>query len=112
MCDANNSTVWDGINVQSGCLTVNGFLCDSYSPKPVIEQPSYGFAIMNGTQNYCKCFQLTWRSGAATGKQTVTQASNGFDLTGGLEATDMVILSSGGGHGPKDAGCNKQYGTA
>jgi hypothetical protein len=65
---------------------------------------------MNGAHNCCKCFQLTWRNGAAADKKMIVQAINGFDVTGDLKASDMVILSPGGGHGPNEAGCKKQYG--
>jgi len=40
----------------------------------------------------------------------IVQAINGFDVTGDLKVSDMVILSPGGGHGPNEAGCKKQYG--
>lgn len=110
VCDAGNNPVWDGLNTQSGCASGNGYLCDLYSPTPVTEELSYGFAILNGAHNCCKCFQLTWRNGAAAGKQMIVQSINGFDLTGDLKSNDIVILSPGGGHGPNEAGCKKQYG--
>ena len=110
VCDINNNPVRDGLNTQSGCQAGNGYLCDLYAPTPVTDELSYGFATMNGANNCCKCFQLTWRNGAAAGKQMIVQAINGFDLTGDLKSSDMVILSPGGGHGPNEAGCKKQYG--
>ncbi|KAK0740098.1 hypothetical protein B0T18DRAFT_470620, partial [Schizothecium vesticola] len=40
----------------------------------------------------------------------IVQTINGFDVTGDLKASDMVILSPGGGYGPNEAGYKKQYG--
>ncbi len=71
---------------------------------------SYGFAIMAGVAHCCKCYKLTWTSGAAAGKQMVVQAINAATGTGSVTANDMVILTPGGGVGPHSKGCEKQYG--
>jgi hypothetical protein len=97
VCDASNNPVRNGLAIQSACQSGNGYLYDLYAPTPVTEELSYGFATINGANNCCKCFQLTWRSGAAAGKQMVVQAINNFDVTGDLKASDIVILSPGGG---------------
>ncbi len=41
----------------------------------------------------------------------VVQALNTFDPTGDVKASDVVILTPGGGSGPNEAGCRNQYGT-
>jgi hypothetical protein len=78
---------------------------------PVTDTLSYGFAVINGAANCCKCFQLTWTSGAARGKQMVVQAINLFEPSGDVKAGDVVVLTPGGGSGPNEVGCRAQYGT-
>lgn len=111
VCDVNNRPLGNGLNIETGCSGGRGFLCDSYAPVPVTETLSYGFATMNGNGNCCKCFQLTWTSGNARGKQMIVQTINLFNPTGDVGANDIVILTPGGGNGPNDAGCRSQYGT-
>lgn len=53
------------------------YLCDTYSPWPVTETLSYGFAIMRNKANCCKCYELVWRSGTpAAGKRMQVQVIN------------------------------------
>ncbi|KAM7206399.1 glycoside hydrolase [Naviculisporaceae sp. PSN 640] len=112
VCDINNNPLRDGLSATTGCSTGGvGYLCDTYSPIPVSDNLSYGFAIAGPTSSCCKCYQLTWTSGNARGKQMVVQAINSFGTpTGDLKANDLIILSPGGGSGPNDAGCRNQYG--
>ncbi len=112
MCDINNNPLANPLTAESGCQgSGKGFLCDSYAPVPVADNLSYGFAVVNGAGNCCKCFQLTWTSGAARGKQMVVQAINTFEPSGDVKAGDVVVLTPGGGSGPNEAGCRNQYGT-
>ena len=112
VCNINNQAVNNGLSVNSGCQSGGtGFLCDAYAPTPVTDDLSYGFATMSGTGNCCKCFQLTWTSGNARGKQMVVQNINLFEGSGDVKAGDIVILTPGGGNGPNEAGCRGQYGT-
>jgi len=69
-----------------------------------------GFAIIVGENNSCcKCYKLTWTSGAARNKQMIVQIINKAPV-GNLKANDMIILTPGGGAGPNEAGCRTQYG--
>ncbi|KAK5655219.1 hypothetical protein OQA88_6118 [Cercophora sp. LCS_1] len=112
VCNINNQALNNGLNAASGCQSGGpAYLCDSYAPTPVTNDLAYGFATMNGHGNCCKCFQLTWTSGTARGKQMVVQAINNFDPSGDVQANDIVLLIPGGGSGPNEAGCRNQYGT-
>ncbi len=97
--------------IKSGCSGGAGFLCDSYSPTPVADDLSYGFAVKGSSGDCCKCFEMTWTSGNATGKRMVVQAINVAGTSGDVGADDIVVLTPGGGVGPNDAGCRAQYGT-
>ncbi|KAK0702099.1 glycoside hydrolase family 45 protein [Lasiosphaeria miniovina] len=113
VCDINNNPLAssNGLKAPSGCTTGGtGFLCDSYVPVPVSDKLSYGFATVGDAANCCKCYQLTWTSGAARGKQMVVQALNSFPPGADVKAADLVILTPGGGSGGNDAGCRNQYG--
>lgn len=119
-CDVNNNLLNGGGNAKSACdANANGtaYLCDAYQPTPTQDNFSYGFAAMPGN-NCCKCYQLTWTSGGAQGKQMVVQiinqATGGDDGKGNGEVRndDIVILTPGGGTGPYESGCLKQYGGA
>ncbi|KAK3377633.1 beta-1,4-endoglucanase [Podospora didyma] len=110
VCNINNGPLSNSLTAQSGCSGGAAYLCDSYMPVPATETMSYGFAIMNGNGNCCKCFQLTWTSGNAKGKSMVVQAINLFDATGDVKNGDIVILTPGGGSGPNEVGCRSQYG--
>jgi hypothetical protein len=93
---------------QSGCDMGNGFLCSDYQPRPVTDNLSYGFAVTNGVENCCKCFELEWTDGPAVGKKIQVQVIN----TGGEtnRGREFVILTPGGGVGPNPKGCNEQFG--
>ncbi|KAK0633829.1 RlpA-like double-psi beta-barrel-protein domain-containing protein-containing protein [Immersiella caudata] len=110
VCDVNNNPLGSALNIQSGCQSGTGYLCDLYVPTPVSDSLSYGFATMPAA-NCCKCFQLTWKSGNANGKQMVVQVVNNFEAgSNGLTNNDIVILTPGGGNGPNELGCRSQYG--
>lgn len=86
----------------------NAFLCSIYAPKPVSEDLSYGFAVTDGIDNCCKCFELTWAQGPAAGKRIQVQVINEGGET--KDGREFVILSPGGGVGPNEKGCTSQYG--
>jgi len=109
VCDINNNPLTKPLDTQSGCASGTGYLCDLYAPVPVSDELSYGFATMP-TANCCKCFQVTWKSGAAAGKQMIVQVVNNFNATKDLKSNDIVILTPGGGNGPNENGCRNQYG--
>ncbi len=113
VCDINNNELRDGLTAKSGCDDGGkGYLCNDYSPIPVAGNMSYGFAVMFGAEHCCRCYEVTWTSGAAAGKSMIVQAINtAGDPTGDLRAADMVIQTPGGGSGQNSAGCRNQYGT-
>ncbi|KAM7203935.1 glycoside hydrolase [Rhypophila sp. PSN 637] len=111
VCDINNNPLANGLSATTGCSSGIGYLCDTYVPVPVSDTLSYGFATVGPTASCCKCYQLTWTSGAAKGKQMVVQVINSFGSgTNDVKGNDMVILAPGGGAGPNEAGCRSQYG--
>jgi hypothetical protein len=63
-------------------------MCSDQSPWAVSDSLSYGYAATNiagGTEASwcCACYELTFTSGAASGKQMIVQATNtGGDLSG------------------------------
>lgn len=67
---------------------------------------------MGPTSACCKCYQLTWTSGNAKGKQMIVQSINSFGEAGSgdVKPSDIVIMTPGGGNGPNDSGCRNQYG--
>ncbi len=69
---------------------------------------SYGFAVTNGAENCCKCFELLWTDGYGAGKRMQVQAINEGGSTD--NGRDFIILTPGGGVGPNAGGCNSQYG--
>lgn len=127
MCDISSNVIRNnGASRTSGCDASVGnttapnqaaYLCNDYSPKAADEHISYGFAAMPGN-NCCKCYQLQWTSGAAQGKsmvvQVINQATGGDDGKGNgdVKDQDIVILTPGGGSGPYESGCRRQWGTA
>ncbi|KAK1750365.1 glycoside hydrolase [Echria macrotheca] len=112
VCDINNNELANGFNLDSGCKSGGkAYLCDDYSPTPVSDNTTYGFVTMAGNTNCCKCFQITWTSGAARGKTLIAQVVNNFEATDSLKSNDIVILTPGGGSGGNDGGCRSQYGT-
>jgi len=80
-------------------------------PRIADENLSYGFAVSLNQGDCCKCFQLTWTSGNAKGKQMVVQVLNLAKPDGDVGKNDLVILTPGGGSGPNESGCRNQYGT-
>ena len=101
-----------------GARSDDGFLCQDYSPIPVSEELSYGFAIqvggnLNGDNpNCCRCYEVEWLEGAAGDKdkrmivQTVYPGGEGGDVV----SDDLIILTPGGGLGPVGSACRAQYG--
>lgn len=113
VCDINNNPLGNGALATSGCEDGGtGYLCDTYTPVPVSDRLSYGFAVMMARDDCCKCYELTWTSGQAAGKQMVVQAINVGAPSGSVGARDVVVLTPGGGVGPNAAGCRHQYGTS
>ena len=115
MCgkDDNPLSRSQGQNEQSSCTRRsrgNGYLCSSYSPVPVSEDLSYGFAVTKGTENCCKCFELQWTDGPARDKRMQVQVINSGGSTD--NGRDFVILTPGGGVGPNKRGCRHQFGGA
>ncbi|KAK0625881.1 RlpA-like double-psi beta-barrel-protein domain-containing protein-containing protein [Immersiella caudata] len=102
----------DADRVASSCASSNagnGFLCSAYQARPVANDLSYGFAITDGIENCCKCFELTWTDGAAVGKRIQVQVINeGGSVQEGVR--QFIILTPGGGVGPNDKGCTEQWG--
>jgi hypothetical protein len=122
VCAVDNSPISNnqGNSRPSGCesnSTQAAYLCNDYSPKVGDDNLAYGFAAMPGN-NCCKCYQIFWTSGGANGKsmvvQVINQATGGEDGKGNgdVQNQDMVILTPGGGTGPYEQGCRKQWGAA
>ena len=113
-CDINNELLSDGSTATSGC-DENGkaYLCDDYSPKPVSENLSYGFAVLYDNESCCKCYRLTWTDGKAAGKSMIVQSINIFSETDKISVSrdDIVILTPGGGVWGSGSGCMSQYGS-
>ncbi|KAB5517449.1 RlpA-like double-psi beta-barrel-protein domain-containing protein-containing protein, partial [Coniochaeta sp. 2T2.1] len=92
------------------------FLCDSYQPQPVADDLSYGFAIkVSASQaednpDCCKCFDVQWLSGNAAGKRMIVQIVTPGGSGGDVKRDDLIILIPGGGLGPLNSGCPRQYG--
>jgi hypothetical protein len=81
---------------------------------PAADDLSYGFAVAPGN-NCCKCYDIFWLNGAASGKRMIVQVINWMpdSANGTLDPGrigDFAILSPGGGSGPNPQGCQKQYG--
>ncbi|KEZ39771.1 hypothetical protein SAPIO_CDS9734 [Scedosporium apiospermum] len=86
-----------------------GYLCSDYQPRPVAENLAYGFAITDGIENCCKCYELQWTEGPAAGKRMQVQVINeGGSVTDGRR--EFIILTPGGGVGPNAQGCESQFG--
>lgn len=115
VCDINDQPLSADLSasISSSCSESGGdsrgFLCSDYQPRPVSEDLAYGFAITDGSQNCCKCFELQWTEGSAAGKRMQVQIINeGGEVTNGRR--DFILLTPGGGVGPNQAGCNAQFG--
>lgn len=88
----------------------NGFLCSIYSPRPVSNTLSYAFAVTTNRTNCCKCFQLHWTDGPATGKSAIVQAINiDDDVPTIYPGQQFGILTAGGGGYNHPEGCLAQY---
>lgn len=103
----------------NGCSTGGtAYLCDSYQPVPVADDLSYGFAIQvsdnqrEDNPNCCKCYEVNWLSGNAVGKTMVVQIVTPGGGGGNITKDDLIILTPGGGLGPFDQGCARQYGNS
>lgn len=113
VCDKNDQVLSQsqGNSEQSSCASSNAgnaFLCSHYSPEPQTEDFSYGFAITDGSENCCKCFELTWTDGPARDKRMQVQVINEGGSTD--NGRDFIILMPGGGVGPTAKGCQAQFG--
>jgi hypothetical protein len=69
---------------------------------------SIGFAITDGVENCCKCFELQWTDGPARGKRMQVQIINEGGRTD--DGRQFIVLTPGGGVGPNQQGCNEQFG--
>ena len=88
--------------------TGTAYFCDIYSPIPVSEQLSYGFAIMRDKTSCCKCFELTWRSGTpAAGKKMQVQVLN-IGVCSYCPSSSPIPLLSKSQHPPSTHACPKQ----
>jgi hypothetical protein len=95
----------------SSCDTKNkggAFLCSDYQAKPLTNDMSIGFAVTDGIENCCKCFELQWTDGPSRGKRMQVQVINEGGSTD--DGREFVILTPGGGVGPNQQGCNEQFG--
>ncbi|KAK3379224.1 glycoside hydrolase [Lasiosphaeria ovina] len=121
VCDKNNKPIDHdaGIRANTGCSSSasnSAYLCDSYSPTPVADDVSIGFAIQvsdsqNGDNpNCCKCYQVRWLTGAAANKSMIVQILTPGGSGGDVKKNDLIILTPGGGVGPLTSGCTNQYG--
>ncbi|KAI1079075.1 cellulase-like protein [Whalleya microplaca] len=112
-CDASDNPLNDNGATASGCDNGGGgaFMCSNQSPWAVNETHSYGWAAVrvsgqDETTWCCACYELTFTSGAVSGKKMIVQASN----TGGdLGQNHFDIAIPGGGVGIYNA-CTQQYG--
>lgn len=58
-------------------------MCSDQSPWAVSDDLAYGFAAVSaGSPSCCTCYQLTFTSGAISGKKMIVQATNtGTDVS-------------------------------
>lgn len=119
VCDRDNNALGQDASVRAttGCANGGtGFLCQDYQPIPVEPDLSYGFAIQVGggqagtNPNCCKCYEVQWRSGKASGKKMIVQSIYPGQTGGDVRNNDLIILTPGGGLGPESSGCPRQYG--
>ncbi|KAE8440767.1 hypothetical protein EG329_006602 [Mollisiaceae sp. DMI_Dod_QoI] len=111
-CDKNDNKL-SNYDAKSGC---NGggpaYMCSSQAPWAVSDSLAYGYAaatIAGGSESSwcCGCYELTFTSGAVSGKKMVVQVTNtGGDL--GSNQFDLAI--PGGGFGIFN-GCTAEWGT-
>ena len=81
-CDAQDQLLTDA-TAMSGCNGGTAFMCSGQSPWAVSTDLAYGFAAISVSKpSCCQCYQLTFTSGAISGKKMIVQATNtGADLT-------------------------------
>lgn len=109
-CAADNSIITNP-NTKSGCDGGTSYTCADNSPWALNDLVSFGYAatkISGGSEASwcCACYELTFTSGKAKGKQLVVQSTN----TGGdLGDNHFDLLIPGGGVGIFD-GCSSQFG--
>ena len=85
------------------------FLCSDYQPQAVSETLSYGFAMTTDWSRCCKCYELKWTGGPASGKIVQVQV---IDIVKGSDAEDNVtftLLVPGSDLGAPSPGCKSQY---
>lgn len=110
ICDISGNMLTD-YNAVSGCNGGTAFMPVDQSPWAVNDDLAYGYAAVNiagGTEESwcCGCYELTFTSGAVSGKKMIVQATNtGGDLSG--NQFDLAI--PGGGVGVFN-GCTAQWG--
>jgi len=118
VCDKNNNPMDrdTGLRANSGCTGGNAFICDDFQPVPVSEDLTYGFGIyiadnqLGDNPACCKCYDVQWLSGGATGKHMILQIVTPGGEGHGIKKGDLVILTPGGGLGPLNKGCSAQFG--
>ncbi|KAI0475274.1 glycoside hydrolase family 45 protein [Xylariaceae sp. FL0804] len=112
-CDKNDQPQAQGDDtLKSGCDSGGtAYTCSDYSPWAVNDDLAYGFAatsIAGGTESSwcCACYELTFTSGAVSGKKMVVQSTNtGSDLG----SNQFDLLMPGGGVGIFN-GCQSEFG--
>ena len=112
VCGRNNNplAVQQGQQEGSSCADRpgNAYLCSDYQPRPISDDLSYAFAITNGRENCCQCYELQWTDGAGRGKRVQVQIIN---TAGKADPREFILLTPGGGVGPNTNGCTSQYGS-
>ncbi|KAI8075435.1 endo-beta-D-1,4-glucanase [Gilbertella persicaria] len=109
-CGKNGISLLDS-NTQSGCNGGEGYMCNNNQPWAVNDDLAYGFAAAsiagsNEAGWCCGCYELTFTSGAVSGKKMVVQVTN----TGGdLGSNHFDLQLPGGGVGIFN-GCQSQWG--
>lgn len=84
-CNAQNQVLSD-YSAASGCDSGSAYMCNNQAPWAVNSNLAYGYAaarISGLTESdwCCACYELTFTSGAASGKQMIVQVTNtGGDL--------------------------------
>lgn len=109
-CLADGVTV-AGVDVQSGCVGGDAYMCSNQQPFAINSTLAFGFiaaSIVGGDVSTmcCSCVLMTFNDGTAAGKQMVAQITNtGDDLTD----NHFDIAIPGGGVGYYTDGCTSQW---
>ncbi|KEZ43949.1 hypothetical protein SAPIO_CDS4147 [Scedosporium apiospermum] len=104
------------LTTATGCDGGDAYMCRDFQPIPVDSNLSYGFAIQFGgdyngnNANCCKCYEAEWTSGAARGKKIIVQIVSPGKAAGNVGGNDLIIYTPGGGAGPFNSGCERQFG--